>query len=155
MELIQPWIINVSLYDFMNGKHPFVPGKTIAIQIVDPGTPFPDSNLDFLSVHRFSFLDIELPIDSGIVPMAGDIIFGEDYLITDIDAMLIAECLKGAVENQENVVVHCHLGVCRSGAVAEVGTMLGLNSTGVYRQPNVTVKRKLMKYLNLLPLGAE
>jgi len=42
---------------------------------------------------------------------------------------------------------HCVAGVCRSGAVAEVGTMLGFTDTETFRIPNVMVKRKLIQQL--------
>ena len=48
-----------------------------------------------------------------------------------------------------NVVVHCHAGVCRSGAVAEVGITMGFEDTGVFRAPNLMVKHKLMKALGM------
>jgi predicted protein tyrosine phosphatase len=46
-----------------------------------------------------------------------------------------------------NVVVHCMAGICRSGAVVEVGVMMGFNDCEKYRQPNLRVKHKLMKQL--------
>jgi hypothetical protein len=46
-----------------------------------------------------------------------------------------------------NVVVHCHAGVCRSGAVCEIGVMLGFVDTEVFRAPNLLVKHRMMKAL--------
>jgi hypothetical protein len=46
-----------------------------------------------------------------------------------------------------DVVVHCVAGVCRSGAVCEVGVMMGFNDTEVFRAPNLLVKHKMMKKL--------
>jgi hypothetical protein len=46
-----------------------------------------------------------------------------------------------------NVIVHCHAGVCRSGAVCEVGVMLGFNDTEVFRSPNLLVKHRMMRKL--------
>ena len=46
-----------------------------------------------------------------------------------------------------NVLVHCHAGICRSGAVVEVGTMLGFTATERFRQPNLRVKHRMMKVL--------
>jgi len=48
-----------------------------------------------------------------------------------------------------NVVVHCHAGICRSGAVTEVATMMGFTATDRFRQPNLRVKHKMMKVLGL------
>ena len=46
-----------------------------------------------------------------------------------------------------NVVVHCHAGVCRSGAVAEVGVMMGFADCERFRIPNLLVKHKMMRVL--------
>jgi hypothetical protein len=46
-----------------------------------------------------------------------------------------------------NVVVHCVAGVCRSGAVCEVGVMMGFRDTEEFRAPNLMVKHKMMKVL--------
>jgi hypothetical protein len=51
------------------------------------------------------------------------------------------------LENRMNVVVHCVAGVCRSGAVCEIGVMLGFNDTEVFRSPNLLVKHRMMKAL--------
>jgi protein tyrosine phosphatase len=48
-----------------------------------------------------------------------------------------------------NVLVHCHAGICRSGAVVEVGTILGFTPTERFRLPNLRVKHKMMKALGL------
>ena len=44
-------------------------------------------------------------------------------------------------------MVHCHAGICRSGAVVEIGSMLGFTATDRFRQPNLRVKHKMMKVL--------
>jgi hypothetical protein len=49
-----------------------------------------------------------------------------------------------------NVVVHCHAGVCRSGAVCEIGVMLGFNDTEAFRSPNLLVKHRMMRALGWL-----
>ena len=46
-----------------------------------------------------------------------------------------------------NVVVHCYAGICRSGAVCEVGVMMGFNDTERFRSPNLLVKHRMMKAL--------
>ena len=52
------------------------------------------------------------------------------------------------MENSMNVLVHCHAGVCRSGAVVEVGSMMGFTPTDKnIRIPNLRVKQKMMKSL--------
>jgi rhodanese-related sulfurtransferase len=46
-----------------------------------------------------------------------------------------------------NVVVHCHAGICRSGAVCEVGVMMGFTDCERFRAPNLLVKHKMMRVL--------
>jgi hypothetical protein len=55
--------------------------------------------------------------------------------------------LQHALKKRMNVVVHCMAGLCRSGAVAEVGVMMGFNDTERTRIPNIRVKHRLMKAL--------
>jgi protein tyrosine phosphatase len=45
------------------------------------------------------------------------------------------------------VIVHCVAGVCRSGAVCEVGVIMGFDDTEVFRSPNMLVKHKMMSVL--------
>ena len=42
------------------------------------------------------------------------------------------------------------MGVSRSGAVAEVGTMMGFRDVGNWRAPNPMVKKKVMEYLGMI-----
>jgi protein-tyrosine phosphatase len=46
-----------------------------------------------------------------------------------------------------NVVVHCHAGICRSGAVVEVASMMGFTPADRLRIPNMRVKHKMMQVL--------
>jgi len=59
----------------------------------------------------------------------------------------LVRLLQHALEHRMNVIVHCHAGVCRSGAVCEVGVMLGFDDTEVFRSPNLLVKHRMMKHL--------
>jgi len=59
----------------------------------------------------------------------------------------LVDLLQHAKENCMDVVVHCVAGVCRSGAVAEVGVMLGFDDAEAYRSPNLLVKHKMMRKL--------
>jgi len=54
-----------------------------------------------------------------------------------------------------NVIVHCIAGLCRSGAVTEVGLMMGFEGGKNPRMPNTYVKRELMKKLGLAPTELE
>jgi rhodanese-related sulfurtransferase len=67
--------------------------------------------------------------------------------VTDEQAQQLVTLLQHAKDNHMNVVVHCHAGVCRSGAVAEVGVMLGFDDAEAFRSPNLLVKHKMMKHL--------
>jgi len=130
------FIQNVSAIDFQNGKH-FDPGdNSLAIQICDPCGGIPVAKHVFKETHIFHFLDIE----------DGDE-YAEDFGITDEQARELVQILQHAIENRMNVVVHCTAGVCRSGAVVEVGTLLGFTDPEVFRIPNMRVKSKMIKEL--------
>jgi protein-tyrosine phosphatase len=73
--------------------------------------------------------------------------FPDETKISDEQAAQIVALLQRAIDNHMNVVVHCHAGICRSGAVVEVATMMGFDATARYRQPNLRVKYKMMKVL--------
>lgn len=133
------WIENVSLEAIKTAYH-FDPGpNSLLIQIVDPAVEHPTPKYPFKKVTQYSFLDEE----------AEDGPMGE-FCITDADAANIAADLVYAFDNCMNVIVHCHAGLCRSGAVAEVGIMMGFADTEVYRSPNLLVKHKLMRALGLV-----
>ena len=138
--MIKPWIENISLDAVKKGEHYDAGENSMLIQIVDPGVEFPQSKFNFKRVSQYFFLDVEDNEPDGCL---------YDAAITDTDAQNIAEDLKYALANHMNVVVHCHMGVCRSGAVAEVGTMLGFQDTEKFRVPNSMVKRKLLEYLGM------
>lgn len=130
------FIQNLSIKDIQTGTHIIPYRSDVLIQIVDPAYGFPTPKHNFSEIHQFEFLDIENEL--------GDI--GE-FAMTDVQAKSIVEILESAYRHRANVFVHCHAGLCRSGAVAEVGLMLGFEDTGRYRLPNVLVKKKLMKAL--------
>lgn len=131
-----PWIQNVSLGDIPKGHHIRVGENSMLIQIVDPAMQFPTPLHKFKEVHQFEFLDLEV----------GDK-FGEEFKITDSQAEQLVRLLQHALEKRMDVVVHCVAGVCRSGAVCEVGVMMGFQDTEAYRSPNLMVKHKMMKVL--------
>lgn len=132
------FIENCAMYEVEQGKHTDPGENSLLIQIVDPDLNFPVPKFDFKLIKQYKFLDLD------------DDIVHSDH-ITEVQAKSIADDLQYALENKMNVIVHCMMGVCRSGAVAEVGTILGFEDTGRWRQPNLRVKRLLMKHLNLLP----
>ena len=131
-----PWIQNVALADIPKGQHIRVGENSMLIQIVDPAMEFPTPIYKFKEVHQFEFLDLEV----------GDK-WGEEFKVTDAQAAELVRLLQHALANRMDVVVHCVAGVCRSGAVCEVGVMMGFQDTEAYRSPNLMVKHKMMKVL--------
>lgn len=131
-------IENVSWDDVKHGWHSDMGENAMLIQIADPATFFPEPKKAFKDIHQFEFLDAE---DNEVDR------YGEEPLISDSQAETLVDLLKYAYENKMNVLVHCHAGICRSGAVVEVGTMMGFTPTNRYRQPNLRVKHKMMKAL--------
>ena len=131
-----PWIQNVSMKDIKTGQHIEAGVNSMLIQIVDPAYEFPTPLKQFKEVHKFEFLDAE---DSDGFP--------DEVKISDSQANEIVCLLSHALEHNMNVMVHCHAGICRSGAVTEVGTMMGFTATDRYRQPNLRVKHRMLKAL--------
>ncbi len=131
-----PWIQNVALADIPKGHHIRVGENSMLIQIVDPAMEFPTPLHKFKSVHQFEFLDLEQNDP-----------WGEEFKITDSQAEQLVKLLQQALENRMDVVVHCHAGVCRSGAACEVGVMMGFDDAEAFRSPNLMVKHKMMKVL--------
>jgi predicted protein tyrosine phosphatase len=130
------WIQNVSMSDIRQGFH-IDPGfNSMLIQIVDPASEFPTPKYQFREIHQFEFLDAER-----------DDRFPDEAKITDAQAQELVRLLQHAQEQRMNVIVHCHAGVCRSGAVAEVGVMMGFRDTEAFRSPNLLVKHSMMRVL--------
>lgn len=136
---MKPWIENIGFKEVQTGFHHDAGFNSMLIQIVDPGTEVPTPKFAFKEVRQFFFLDVE---NSDTLLHAA--------AITNEDAKGIAEALQHAWNNHMNVVVHCHMGVCRSGAVAEVGTMMGFRDVGNFRAPNLMVKKKVMEQLGMI-----
>ena len=132
------WIQNISLADVAKGHHFDAGPNSMLIQIVDPAMEFPVPLYKFKETHQFEFLDLE-----------HDDKFGEEFKITDEQAEKLVRLLEHAKSNHMNVVVHCVAGVCRSGAVCEVGVMMGFDDTEAFRSPNLMVKHKMMRVLGM------
>jgi hypothetical protein len=111
--------------------------NSMLIQIVDPGCEFPKPFYNFREVHQFEFLDIE----------EKDFALEEAMRCSHEQAAELVRLLQHALANRMNVIVHCHAGVCRSGAVCELGVMLGFDDTEAFRSPNLLVKHRMMKAL--------
>lgn len=132
-----PWIQNVALADIQKGLHMDPGWNAMLIQIVDPAMEFPTPLYQFRETHQFEFLDLE----------EDDFAMSEDMKVSDAQAKRLVELLRHAMDNRMNVLVHCVAGVCRSGAVCEVGVMMGFRDTEVFRSPNLMVKHKMMREL--------
>jgi predicted protein tyrosine phosphatase len=132
------WIENVSMSDIHLGHHSDLGENTMLIRIQDPATEFKSTKYTFKEEHRFEFLDAE--DEDG---------FPDETKISDQQAAELVALLNRALATNMNVMVHCHAGICRSGAVTEVGTMIGFTATERFRQPNLRVKYKMMKELGL------
>ena len=140
-----PWIQNVALSDIKSARHIEAGENSMLIQIVDPAMEFPTPLKKFKEVHQFEFLDIE---EDGMTNMGdGKWTDMSEFAITQEQADRLVELLEHALEKRMHVVVHCVAGVCRSGAVCEVGVMMGFDDTEVFRSPNLLVKHKMMRKL--------
>ena len=140
-----PWIQNVALSDIKKGHHIDAGANSMLIQIVDPAMEFPTPFHKFKEVHQFEFLDIE---EDGLTNNGdGSWTDMSEFAITNSQAEQLVRLLQHALENRMDVVVHCVAGVCRSGAVCEVGVMMGFQDTEVFRSPNLLVKHKMMRVL--------
>ena len=131
------WIQNVALSDVRKGFHFDAGSNSMLIQIVDPAMEFPTPKHQFKEVHQFEFLDVE----------EKDFVLEEEMRCSHEQAAELVRLLQHALANRMHVVVHCVAGVCRSGAVCEVGVMMGFDDTEVFRSPNLLVKHRMMKAL--------
>lgn len=126
------FIENASRFDVATGHHADAGVNSMLIQISDINAEHPTPKLQFKEVYQFKFEDIEEDTE---------------FAITGAQAKAIADLLRKAHQDNMNIIVHCHAGLCRSGAVAECGIMLGFNPPDRIRLPNALVKKKIMKEL--------
>ena len=140
-----PWIENIPLENVAKAQHHACGANSMLIQISDHDMAFPTPKHEFKEVHQFTFLDIE---EDGMTTTGdGQTIDMSEFAITDVQAQELVRLLQHALDNRMNVVVHCYAGICRSGAVCEVGVMMGFQDTGRFRSPNLLVKHRMMKAL--------
>jgi len=130
------FVENIPKIDAERGFHidPTV-SPTIMIRIMDPGAWFEKCKYHdhFKMVNRFYFLDSD-----------------DETGIQEWDAIGIAQMIQTAKANNWNVIIHCHAGLCRSGAVTEVCKELGFTPVeGRPRQPNMLVLNRLRQALGL------
>ena len=132
-----PWIENVAAADIPTRFHHEAGENSMLISIVDPASWRPTPAHQFKEIHNFEFLDIELR----------DHAIDEAMRCSQEQADELVRLLQHALANKMNVVVHCYAGICRSGAVCEVGVMMGFEDTGRFRSPNLLVKHRMMQAL--------
>lgn len=128
-----PWIQNVSLADIVAGFHYDAGPNSMLIQIVDPDMEFPKPKYNFKEIKQFKFLDID------------DNVPGAPQFSHAID---LVSLLQHALENRMNVIVHCVAGICRSGAVKDIGVFLGFRDTESITIPNVKLKSMMMSVVS-------
>lgn len=148
-----PFCVNLDFEDFANRKFKIRdPHKTTLIMIGDHGQflPFPAKDYvpgrtlaetldedrttpgDWSKAYRFNFLD-----DSGE--------YGGQSM-SRAHAAYMVQAILGAWERKDDLVVHCYVGVSRSGAVVEFAKGIGFEPIpGVYRSPN----ERVLEMLNL------
>jgi len=132
-----PWIENVAAIDIPKGFHHDAGPNSMLISITDPAGWKPMAFHDFKERHNFEFLDVE----------KDDFVLEEEMKCSQEQANELVRLLQYALKNRMNVVVHCTAGICRSGAVVEVGAMMGFDDVGKFRSPNLLVKHRMMKAL--------
>ena len=132
-----PWIENVAAADIPTRFHHEAGENSMLISIVDPASWRPTPAHQFKEIHNFEFLDVE----------ETDHVDDEAMRCSPEQAAELVGLLQHALEHRMNVVVHCYAGICRSGAVCELGVMLGFADTGRFRSPNLLVKHRMMQAL--------
>lgn len=136
-----PWIENVSKADVAKAHH-FDPGpNSMLICINDIACEWVVPKFNFKNTQRFEFLDVE---DTDITWCP------EEAMISCSQAARLVSMLTLALHDRMNVVVQCTAGICRSGAIAEVGIMMGFQDTEKWRSPNLRVKRMMLQELGLV-----
>lgn len=129
-----PWIENCAADDIPKAFHHDAGPNSMLIQIMDPAGWFPTPKHQFKEIHQFEFLDIE----------DGDHADDPEMFISEAQAKELVRLLRHAHNNRMNVVVHCFAGICRSGAVCEVGTHIGFDAVEKFRSPNTRAMRLMM-----------
>jgi protein tyrosine phosphatase len=128
------FIQNVSMSNIIKGNHAYINRNTALIQIQDYGCfSFAKPAKRFLLTNQYAFDDHDDPTRISN--------------ISTEQAKSIADVLTHCFTNKINVIVHCHAGICRSGAVAEVGIIMGFHDRANNRIPNVLVKSKILNAL--------
>lgn len=104
----------------------------------------------FGKVLFLNFQDVDLNTAGGVETEKAKKFLAAAGAITDAQAGQIAEFITDAREQQKNVWVNCHAGMCRSGAVVRLLIELGWEEKTYYgqpvRKPNLLVYNRIRKY---------
>jgi hypothetical protein len=130
------FIENCSKKDIIRGKHQDAGENSVLIQIKDPDWDYAVPYAKFKEVYQFSFADVKIPCQEDSA-----------HAITDEQARQIAGILEHAKANDMNVIVHCVVGRCRSGAVVEAGISIGFPDPYKKRNPNPLVLSSIKNHL--------
>lgn len=131
-----PFIENCSRSDIKNGLHSKINTNTILIQISDIDAIEPKPLMYFREIYNFRFEDTEKDTPG---------------FITDEQAYEICSVLRNAMSDNRDIIVHCHAGLCRSGAVVEAALHIGFNPVeSRIRYPNSDITVKLLKTLETI-----
>ena len=134
------WIQHYSRQDVREGLH-YWDDRTALIQIKDIIQEHVKPALTFTDVLQLEFEDVEEdPDEIGIRPE---------------HAEQIISFLRMCKEQNKNVVVHCHAGVCRSSAVAMVAEKMGFSLEPKSRLPNKLVMQRLFVAAGMVDESAE
>lgn len=97
----------------------------------------PKDKIQPISYQRFTFGDLEESSDSDDC----------SCLLFDLeDRDRILEIYRNCLENNIDLLVHCTAGISRSGAIIEVGLLLGFElEHPTHRIPNAYIKSSLLK----------
>ena len=130
-----PWIQHYSEDDVVRGLHPAIDDKAVLIQICDHGHYFVEPRHHFSSAHQFVFDDVTHDDDP--------------TCIKQYQANVIAAILRSAYANDQDVIVHCYAGLCRSSAVALCGKYIGFDLEDKIRWPNSLVELRVKTALGV------
>jgi len=130
------FIENCSKKDIIKGKHQDAGENSMLIQIKDPDWDYAVPFTKFKEVYQFSFADVKTLCDTNSA-----------HAITNEQGKQIAGLLEHAKTNNMNVIVHCVVGRCRSGAVVEAGVSIGFPDTYKKRNPNPLVLSSIKNHL--------
>jgi protein tyrosine phosphatase len=130
------FIENCSKKDIIRGKHQDAGENSMLIQIKDPDWDYAVPHANFKEVYQFSFADVKSLCQEDSA-----------HAISDEQGRIIAGLLERAKANKMNVIVHCVVGRCRSGAVVEVGVSIGFTDPYKKRNPNPLVLSSIKKHL--------